>query len=588
MILAVSRVVMKEVQGALEAMPGEEAASTTASAKETGRFLAVMATAVPILRIFMIWICLHRADLVKYADHLPHLVETHASLAETISLLIEVFGNEGLGMPTAEYLLEEDIETIGFEPLRNEAAPFVCRAMHYTLDGKQKQRLEEDVSKKLPDTLEALSRINDIINCGYFLATDPNYPLQITQTQKGSKTLTTLTVAVGGGNDSHGPGSQRGSIANFATQPVTPQKAVAQTTPVPLNPMSEGPKEDVEMAKTNAPVQEPSPDLGVDDSAAADFGIDGETLDRVNEFLMPPEVGSSPKSPVMDETSYGMHSATANEIFGALEPAATTPTSASKKAFPGLPWNLIYTPTPYGTVGNVAGGSPILAPPTVDFGQQYPSAAAVSPSEQVLMPAGLGAPTTGQTQRPAVRNQALIQQQPITEPGRREMYDHERMEEVAKAGTWKVDQRHHPILVPTPRIPASNSLQPLSSLSSHSPGGAARQQRSPSYTATPFFQSSNFSPGASGLPQINSPWGLPPAARFTHVNENLRVTTAPKRPTESSTWGSSEPAGLNGQTQSQAFYGSVRASEDSANEYEQDTALLQKTVANQTKAAGKL
>ncbi|KAL8356435.1 hypothetical protein RB601_001642 [Gaeumannomyces tritici] len=584
MILAVSRVVMKEIKGALEAMPGEEPESASASTKETDRFLAVMTTGVPILRIFMIWICLHRADLVKYADHLPHLVEAHASLAETISLLIEAFRDEDLGISTAEYLLREDIETIGFEPLRNEAAPFVCRAMHYTLDGKQKQRLESDISKKLQDNVETLSRINDIINCGYFLATDPNYPLQLTQTQKGSKVLTTLTVAVGGGNDSHVQGSKRGTIATFATQPVTPQKPSAPTTPALHQAVRDSPKQEVEMANTNVPMQESCLAVEAEESTAVDFGVDGETLDRVNEFLMPPEVGS-PKSPVMDETSYGMHSTTANEIFGALEPPATTPTSASKKAFPGLPWDLIYTPTPLRTSGNAAAGSPILAPPIVDFGQQYPSAIAVSPSEQVPMAAGLGAPVRQAQQ--ALRNQVPSRQQSITEPGRHEMYDHERMEEVAKAATWKVDQRHHQTLVPTPRIPASNSLQSLSSLSNHSPAGATRQHRSSSYTATPFFQSSNFSPGPSGLPPINSPWGLPPAARVAHVSQNNRTPTAPKW-TESSIWGS-EPVGSNGQAQSQAFYGSMKPSEDPSSTFEQDPTLLQ-AMANQTtaQAAGKL
>ena len=81
-------------------------------------------------------------------------------------------------------------------------------------------------------------------------------------------------------------------------------------------------------------------------SYEADDSMEREMLNMVDELLAPPEAPTTSPQP-REETSYGMHSSTANEVFGLQSPSGGSSTAASPglaKAFPSLPWTYFYNP----------------------------------------------------------------------------------------------------------------------------------------------------------------------------------------------------------------------------------------------------
>lgn len=104
-------------------------------------------------------------------------------------------------------------------------------------------------------------------------------------------------------------------------------------------------------SKFAAPYVAPT-DISIAESTDYDFSNNTAVMDMVNDFLQPPSNptrGQNANHSAVNgnDTSYGMHSVTADEVFNGL--AGTSPSFAethSPRAFPGLPWNLVYKPSP--------------------------------------------------------------------------------------------------------------------------------------------------------------------------------------------------------------------------------------------------
>lgn len=506
-IVAISRVLAKQIKKALQSItpaPQEGEASNPAPAQATDEFLKVLDSVLPLLRVYMVWLCKHRGDVVQYASHLSHVTDMHQSMAEAISLLIEVFRGDQGNMSTAKYMLSEDLETLGFKPLENDKAPFVCRPMHFFPDGAAKLRFEECSMGKADTNGETLARVNDIVNCGYFIGTDPHYPLTIARKQTGSRTITVLAYQEGSG-----PGSASGSIVGMnisnspnRSTPITPHRQSAQASPACKSP-----------AVVNSALRQPLPPqapIGTPKDASnkpsdMDFDVDEEMLGRLNDFLAPPEVHSPQRNDNEDQSShYGMHSTTAYEVFGALksqQQPVKTPTSASGRAFPTLPWDM-WTPTNRSGFGFSATASPEVEPAAA-FSQaahysHAPRKAELLPSPR--LPSAPRASETAGAQAQVAAEHYTADSLPNRSLGFGETYDKERMDEISKQATWQFDQRRQPTRVP----PSSVATLPL--IKSQSPLRQPYNQPA-DFFGSPFFQSSNFSSSASGLPQVQGSWG---------------------------------------------------------------------------------
>ncbi|TLS23200.1 uncharacterized protein PpBr36_05886 [Pyricularia pennisetigena] len=496
-ILAVNRVLAKQIQEVLQSVTPAPAAgetSTPVAAKATDKFLTVLQSALPLLRVYMVWLCKYRGDVVRYASHLSHVTEMHQSMAETISLLIEVFRGDQNDGSTAKYMLFEDVETLGFQPLENDKAPFVCRPMHFFPDGTAKPRVEDCSFDKVDNNGETISRINDIVNCGYFIGTDPNYPLTISRKQKGPRTITILSYQAGSDSDII-PGMNNSSSA-CQSEPVTPHRQSAQASPAPNK-----------LTSTNGTHQHPQPPqapIGTPNgtmtkSTETEFDVDEEMLGRLNEFLAPPEVHSpQQQNGTEDPTfSYGMHSITANDVFGALnsQKPVKTPTSASGRAFPTLPWDM-WTPTNRSGFGFSAAASPEVEAATA-FSQAAHYSHAPRNTERLQSPGLPSAPRASDTadaQAQVAAERYAAGSFPNRDPSMGKAYSKERMDEISKQASWQFNQKRQPARVATSSIPAQTPVrQPY-----NQPAG---------FIDSPFFQSTNFSSSASGLSQVQGSWG---------------------------------------------------------------------------------
>ncbi|KAI6361998.1 hypothetical protein MCOR31_008460 [Pyricularia oryzae] len=503
MIVAVNRVLAKQIQEALQSVtpaPAPCETSTPVAAKATDKFLTVLQSALPLLRVYMVWLCKYRGDVVRYANHLSHVTEMHQSMAETISLLIDIFRGDQNDGSTAKYMLFEDIETLGFQPLENEKAPFVCRPMHFFPDGTAKPRVEDCSFDKADNNGETLSRINDVVNCGYFIGTDPNYPLTIARKQKGPRTITVLSYQAASGSDIIS-GMNNNSSSAGQSEPITPHRQSAQVSPSPNKLPSTSGAHQQPQPQLPKPPQAPigTPNVAITKSNETEFDVDEEMLGRLNDFLAPPEVHSPQQNGIEDLTfSYGMHSTTANDVFGALnsQRPVKTPTSASGRAFPTLPWDM-WTPTNRSGFGYSTTASPEVESATA-FGQAAHYSHAPRKTERLqspMLPSAPRASDTADAQAQVAAERYAAGSLPNRNSSIGEAYNKERMEEISKQASWQFNQKRQPARVPTSAIPAQTPVrQPY-----NQPAGL---------TDSPFFQSTNFSSNASGLPQVQGSWGF--------------------------------------------------------------------------------
>lgn len=503
MIVAVNRVLAKQIQEALQSVtpaPAPCETSTPVAAKATDKFLTVLQSALPLLRVYMVWLCKYRGDVVRYANHLSHVTEMHQSMAETISLLIDIFRGDQNDGSTAKYMLFEDIETLGFQPLENEKAPFVCRPMHFFPDGTAKPRVEDCSFDKADNNGETLSRINDVVNCGYFIGTDPNYPLTIARKQKGPRTITVLSYQAASGSDIIS-GMNNNSSSAGQSEPITPHRQSAQVSPSPNKLPSTSGAHQQPQPQLPKPPQAPigTPNVAITKSNETEFDVDEEMLGRLNDFLAPPEVHSPQQKGIEDLTfSYGMHSTTANDVFGALnsQRPVKTPTSASGRAFPTLPWDM-WTPTNRSGFGYSTTASPEVESTTA-FGQAAHYSHAPRKTERLqspMLPSAPRASDTADAQAQVAAERYAAGSLPNRNSSIGEAYNKERMEEISKQASWQFNQKRQPARVPTSAIPAQTPVrQPY-----NQPAGL---------TDSPFFQSTNFSSNASGLPQVQGSWGF--------------------------------------------------------------------------------
>lgn len=300
---------------------------------------------LPLLRIYITWLAAHRHELFGAAEALgPVLPEMAQALARVFTLLCtETYTQENLA--SCPYLLQEDIETQGLLSLSKEQVPLACRSSH-SEDGALKPRQASDENRLSPFQ-ETLARILDILRCAYFLAEDPTVPLTYQVLENGlvfeyqenfkpqvpapmaTHTISQPAAAANASLHEISAGSQVADQQHAASsdrQP--PSRSVARDKA----------KKAAAMASlAQARHQAPSPDHA-----------ENTVINMLAPFLKPPtpEPGQQHlRSP--DESSYGMHSTTANEVFGLLHSEPSPTGSLPPGKFEPLPWNWVYTPTPH-------------------------------------------------------------------------------------------------------------------------------------------------------------------------------------------------------------------------------------------------
>ncbi|KAF9771405.1 hypothetical protein IL306_010953 [Fusarium sp. DS 682] len=313
----------------------------------TAKSSPVIEALLPLLRIYGMWLAARRQEIFAAGKALgPVLPDMMKAISKVFSLLCnETYTQENLA--SCPYLLAEDVQTQGLLPLAPDQVPQACRS-YFSESGGLKPRLSSP-EKRLDPFQETLARILDILRCAYFLAEDKLCPL-VFEVLKNGLVFEYKEVPV-----VHEDASQPMSIVNSParelgsnTKTTSRHRNVSESLQTENRPANNGSAKRSFVASIET---QPPHEQSVPDDAA------NTILNMLAPFLRPPtpeQAHSGLRS--TDETSYGMHSSTANEVFGMLQ-AEPSPTSGSMPSgkFEPLPWAWVYTPTPH--KGNDASGS---------------------------------------------------------------------------------------------------------------------------------------------------------------------------------------------------------------------------------------
>lgn len=495
------------------------------------KFSAMVDAGLPLFRVYMTWLCAYSSDVVKFQAHLePHVGEMYNALSQALSGLLELIADSEISNMPEPYLLPEDIQTLGLRCLSGGDFPAACRLCVDPIKHTQKPLVEElggesGLDIKPDDT--SFARALGIAACALTLARDPAFPTTASTVAKGDSTLVQFDYLA----DGKSPGND---YTNFA-EPITPSTAVGSllatlgnphAPPMPAaaesahyNPSSLN-ASDEQPAPRGLPAaafrQDPTPTYGQaprQTTGDPESVMERQLSDLVNSLLGPSKSSPQETPAPPDETSYGMHTNTAVEVFG---PGATAvspgPGSATKKSFPNLPWNYFFTPTP--KPSGLADRSPRDAwnnTPSMDaspFGNLANNMNAHG-EEFTSDPFSRQLRNRGQATA-AVSSEHYTSGNPVSafhSPAQNLFNSPD------AANPWNGDMGLDG-LVAGPMLGQSGNAgrsRPASSRGGNHMPGSMPPMHSP-------FLSTAFSGNTSSLPPVNSPWGLPANAQVNAGN----------------------------------------------------------------------
>ncbi|KAI0526450.1 hypothetical protein F5B22DRAFT_632927 [Xylaria bambusicola] len=316
---------------------------------------------LPLFRLYIAWSYVSRSDLVQYQEYLePYVKDLYRLLADILTSLNKYI-DMTMDTVSSKYLLPEDNEAQGIRPLNDRILPlFLCVEEQQRFSPPKSVKIRKPqqnvFGRQFKQETEAVWRIRDIVCCGVFLAGSVKFPVALTtQTQQGRDTETWIFV------DGTTAASNEATLScllnklNFGDTKSGIESTVERVRkPQPSN-SKNGPMATPGNApQASVPSTDNMPNKGKGKSSTrpstnyldSDLSEDSEMINMVNKLLDPVDHVRSHSSQAQGDSSYGMHSSTANEIFGNLESSPMQPSPVSK-AIPNLPWDYFYKPTPH-------------------------------------------------------------------------------------------------------------------------------------------------------------------------------------------------------------------------------------------------
>ncbi|KAI8231433.1 Protein SMG7 [Colletotrichum sp. SAR 10_96] len=343
------RLLKKEVEDIIERQAKGEQTSADGASKEADKITPLLENTLPFVRLYAAWLVACRVEILNAQDPLePFVKNMYKDFAKALTILCEMYGNEDLKL--TPYLLPEDQESVGLLPLYGLQLPETCR-IHYEEGTRtvKPQAIHYD-GQQLDALHEVFARVLNTIKCGFFLANDDtNFPFSYGTSTKGlTFTFEEDYVAKSTAQEPARPAVEDSAPA----RPPSAPKEAARTKHVQKAPSKSAPKmPPPKPTPSRTQQQQPTPGRNSNKTQGQsdyDFSSDTDMLNMVNDFLMPPSATHASPVQSPEDTSYGMNSAMANEVFN-VPPTNSPPAlgSATGKTFPSLPWNMIYTPTPH-------------------------------------------------------------------------------------------------------------------------------------------------------------------------------------------------------------------------------------------------
>jgi protein SMG7 len=361
MVLTLLRVLQHTLR---DEAPAPLSPGTTAGAAESSiQFGSDLLKLLPLFRLYIAWIYAARADLVQYQDYLePQIQEVYGLLADVLTSL-NLFIDPTLETVSSKYLLSEDTEAQGLRSLSDRKLPLFLHIEEQQSSTPSKRakvrKPQQNVfGQRFKPEVEAIWRIRDIICCGAFLAGSTKFSLTLVvrkhegrdveawrfvdgtaaSAPSNEATLSRLLRKLGFGDLKREP--DRLAEQEEAGQP---QKKTPTNShiPAPANQERKNvPQSDRISRKDKYPARRSTTYQDSDPSE------DTEMVNMVNKLLDPLDGERPQSSEAQVDPSYGMHSSTANEIFGGLDMSPAQPSPVSK-TLPSLPWDYFYKPTPH-------------------------------------------------------------------------------------------------------------------------------------------------------------------------------------------------------------------------------------------------
>ncbi|KAK2592958.1 hypothetical protein QQS21_009324 [Conoideocrella luteorostrata] len=321
---------------------------------------------LPILRLYCMWLAARRQEVCAAVQAFGGVVPGMIQNLLKVFTLLCVFTYNQETLASCPYLLKEDFEIRGFQPLSEDIVPEACRCFCGE-DGTPKSYLENPSSRMEP-VQESMARVLDILRCAYFLAEDPTFPVSYRVVDNwlifeyrleasSSKPASTAPIA---------------AIASSVTTPlgfcdVNEHQAEDLTSRTRLSVQQ---PDAAKVPSPNSVICELQPEDSVEDQSLTD-DAENTLINMLTPFLKPPtptaQSYQQQACSSYDPSSYGMPDKTANEAPGShlTEPSPNGSIPSGK--FAQLPWAWFNTPKPDDTVT----GS--LTPRTQDAFSAQPS-----------------------------------------------------------------------------------------------------------------------------------------------------------------------------------------------------------------------
>jgi hypothetical protein len=305
-----------EVQDAGEDLPGETGAPRPGRAPEM--ITVITRRVLPAFRQYSIWLVSRALIIIATVRNQSISVfiqEMWRSYANVLTKLIHIFPVKEL--PIVNYLLEEDEATVGFMPFREPSLPPECN-FYSGADGLPKPRSSDTGIERNHPNIEMKARIRDILFCTSVMQQRENFPIE----------LNTSTLEFTFSDDS----IQSTSFSYVATP---------TTSASPKRRVKGGLKLPQSAHDSNQDVVHPGSVAATDSHQSMDTD-----MHRMVDDLLGPSTGAQSQS---NETSYGMHDPTANEIFASVaRNGYQVPHINTQGMLPSLPgiWSSPFTPQP--------------------------------------------------------------------------------------------------------------------------------------------------------------------------------------------------------------------------------------------------
>ncbi|KAK0645936.1 hypothetical protein B0T16DRAFT_457921 [Cercophora newfieldiana] len=533
-IYTISSLLLEELKDIVQQKPLQAIDAAVPGGEGSSKFTPAFCRIMPLFRVYMTWLLFYKSDLNEYRSHLePQFGNMCKSLAHTLTLLLELLGQ--ISSSATAWLFPEDEETIGMKCLNGPDLYDGCQLRVDGLDKTLKPSADEVPSATRTVEHAASFRAFDAVLCGLRLAADPWFPIT------GPDGLNVFSYVESTKWPAAAPNPpaiepqvpvHASSFAAAVTAPaartISISKGQAPAQPVETIPAitdSEDFSDDGEFYQPAAqrvqsadrqPVA--APDVALV-ATGSEFPIDAQLSRILNDFLAPPERSSGQARVDHEETSYGMGSRTADDMFGNATAAASTspaPGSANSKTFPSLPWNYFVPTAPAdhnlqntGTMRSPSNGwdsrpASSGSPRDVHYSTKLNDLFAASRNSArrsgsyATSPYAYQGPQDWADQtalaNKAVREQTALQAQSAFSVANTGLPSHSREPSslTSPSALWQQN---------TAQNPASSSHQPNHSSFSYS--------------------SANFSAFDSSLPPVNSPFGVPMAQAQAYGYQGL-------------------------------------------------------------------